>query len=223
MGPPTSIPAETWEALGIALQALHRRIPPPLPAEPPWIVSLDRPGPSLLRDAGEGRIRLVVRIQRSSTWRDGLAALRSRWRPVAANHGDLRLDNVLVDPTSDSPDLRLVDWELGGPGDPAADLGWVVGDLLAQGMDLGKDPACAVPATRAIWLGYAWNRKPAERERLLDDVPRWAGARLLLAAYERLGGSMRVDPSTSLLLDCAESAMEHPREFGYALFEEAEA
>ncbi|HYO45594.1 MAG TPA: phosphotransferase [Gemmatimonadota bacterium] len=221
LGRPTEIPAATWEALGNVLGALHRQRAPRLAADPPWIVSLDRPGPSLLRVAGEGQVRLVARIQQSATWRHGLAALRFRWRPTVATHGDLRLDNVLVDPTNDSPDVRLVDWELAGPGDPAADLGWIVGDLLARVMDLGEEPASVVAATRALWLGYAHDRTRAERSRLCDDVPRWAAARLLLAAYEKLEGPMRLEPTTARWLDCAEDALAHPRAFGRAMLGES--
>lgn len=221
LGRPTEIPAGTWEALGSVLGALHRQAPPRLAADPPWIVTLDRPGPSLLRVAGKGRVRLVGRIQQSATWRHGLAALRSRWRPTVATHGDLRFDNVLVDPTRNPVDVRLVDWELGGPGDPAADLGWLVGDLLARAMDLGEETVSALPATGALWLGYARDRTRAEHSRLCDDVARWAAARLLLAAFERLEGPMQLEPSTTRWLDCAEDALAHPRAFGRALLGES--
>ena len=220
LGRPTEAPAATWAALGSVLGALHRHAAPGLPAHPPWIVSLDRPEPSLLRFAREGQVRLVARIQQSPTWRHGLATLRSRWRPMVATHGDLRLDNVLVDTAKDSPDLRIVDWEFAGPGDPAADLGWVVGDLLARTMDLGEEPASVVPATCALWLGYACDRTRTERSRLWDDVGRWAAARLLLAAYERLEGTMRVEPAETRWLNCAEDALAHPRNFSRALLGE---
>jgi aminoglycoside phosphotransferase (APT) family kinase protein len=216
------IPTAVWQALGTALRALHRA-PPPLPLDPPWIASLDRPAPSFLRDAGEGRLRLVARIQASPLWRNGLAELRSRWRPSAATHGDLRLDNVLVDPTRDPPDLCLVDWEHGGRGDPAADLGWIVGGLLAAAIDAGQDPDSVAPAASTLWRAYSFVRTRASRERPSEDVARWAAARLLLAAYERLEGSGRLDPSTSRLLDGAEDALARPREFGRAIAGDTEA
>jgi aminoglycoside phosphotransferase (APT) family kinase protein len=219
-GFPSAIPSAMWEGLGAALRALHRQSPPPLPAECPWIASLDRPVPSFLRVAGEGRLRLVARIQASPLWRIGLAALRSRWRPTAATHGDLRIDNVLVDPTHDRPDLRLVDWELGGPGDPAADLGWIVGDLLATAIDAAEDLDSVIPAASTLWREYSGGRARSTRERLLEDLARWAAARLLLLAYERLGGSGHLDPPTSRALDVAEYALARPREFGCAMLGE---
>jgi aminoglycoside phosphotransferase (APT) family kinase protein len=214
------IPAAAWEGLGAALRALHHRPPPPLSADPPWIASLDRPGPSFLRVAGGGRLRLVARIQSSPVWRDGLAAMRSGWRPSAATHGDLRLDNALVDPTSDPPDLRLVDWELAGPGDPATDLGWIVADLLASAIDAAEDLDSVIPAASTLWREYSGGRARSTRERLLEDLARWAAARLLLLAYERLGGSGHLDPPTSRALDVAEYALARPREFGCAMLGE---
>jgi aminoglycoside phosphotransferase (APT) family kinase protein len=222
-GFPSAIPSTMWEGLGAALRALHRRSPPPLPAECPWIASLDRPVPSFLRVAGEGRLRLVARIQASPLWRNGLAALRSRWRPTAATHGDLRIDNVLVDPTHDRPDLRLVDWEIGGPGDPAADLGWIVGDLLAAAIEVRENLDSVVPAASALWRAYAGDRARADRERMCEGAALWAAARLLLAAYERLEGPRRLDPSTSRFLECAEDALARPRGFGRAIVGKREA
>ncbi len=211
-----SIPLDVWDALGTRLAELHRQPLPSFGIEPPWILSLDRPSPSILRFAGSGQLLLLTRIQGSAVWRHGLGTLRSRWRPVAATHGDLRLDNVLLRLSEGAPDLRLVDLELAGPGDPAADVGWVVGDLLARSIDAPGGIASVVDATRCLWRGYARATMPAAHA--CEDVVRWAAARILLEANERLEYCSRLDPVPTRLLECAESAMAHPGMFARDLF-----
>lgn len=214
--PLEAIPLDVWAALGTRLAELHRHPPPPFGTEPHWILSLDRPGPTLLRFAGPGQLELLIRIQESTAWRQGLATLRVHQRPHGVIHGDLRLDNVLLRLSPGVPDLRLVDWELAGQGAPDADVGWLVGDLLTRSIEATGGIASVVDATSSVWRGYVKSAMPARRS--IRDVVRWAAARILLEAYERLEFSSRLDSVPTHLLECAEGAMESPRRFARELF-----
>ena len=213
---PAMAPSAAWETLGRHLADLHRHAPPPLAVEPPWVLSLDRPDPSFLRFAGSGRQRLLARIQQIGIWRHGLEVLRSGWRPVALTHGDLRLENVLLRLSAGAPDLRIVDWESAGPGDPATDMGWVVGDLLGRAIDSTGEIASVTDATRCLWRGYA--KETGCSALSAEDVIHWAAARLLLDAFERLEFSSCLDDVPTGWLEWAERALTHAGRFTGVLF-----
>lgn len=54
-------------------------------------------------------------------------------------HGDYKLDNVMISPTSPAKIVAVVDWEISTLGDPLADLGW----MLYFWRDTGEDSAMA--------------------------------------------------------------------------------
>lgn len=215
------VPRVAWRALGAALRELHRLPAPGGRGRPPPIISVDRPGPGFLRHAGPDRIRLVRRIQRSPSWRRGLSALRSGWRVRSAVHGDLRLDNVLLD---GGGDLRLVDWELSGPGDPAADLGWVVGDLLARGIARGEDPVdSAGPATREVWRAWTRGLPDVEASERSHASIRWAAARLLQVSFERVSDPEIGDPAVGPWMALGGEVMARPGRWAGRLLAEVGA
>jgi aminoglycoside phosphotransferase (APT) family kinase protein len=77
-----------------------------------------------------------------------LASAAPSHRPPALVHGDLRLGNVVVDPTG----LRAVlDWELAHAGDPASDLGWLCVRAWRFGSAL---PAAGVGTYDELLAGY---------------------------------------------------------------------
>jgi len=84
------------------------------------------PVPAALRDPRDWTSRQLVQARANLDWCDGTAAGLAeleRSRPVAVPealiHGDLALDNVLVDADGR---LYLIDWAGGGPGDPRHDI-----------------------------------------------------------------------------------------------------
>ncbi len=79
----------------------------------------------------------MARAVRRGRLTEPLMAAAAGWRQEAFVHADLKSDNVLcADPGSSGdvapslPAVRLVDWELAGWGDPAWDVGSVLGDYL---------------------------------------------------------------------------------------------
>ena len=82
--------------------------------------------PHDLRREGSWLSRQIEQARMNLPWCDGTAlglAELERSRPVLVQetliHGDLALDNVLVD---EHGELRLIDWADGGPGDPRHDV-----------------------------------------------------------------------------------------------------
>jgi aminoglycoside phosphotransferase (APT) family kinase protein len=98
-----------FRALGALLRRLHATpVPAALASAQPWLA------------------RTLAQAQQNLAWCDGSAELlaeleRSAPAPVpeVLIHGDLALDNVLID---EAGELGLVDWSQGGPGDPRTDV-----------------------------------------------------------------------------------------------------
>jgi aminoglycoside phosphotransferase (APT) family kinase protein len=95
--------------------------------------------------------------------------------PVALLHGDLKFDNVLVDPVSLRP-VAVVDWDMATRGDPRFDLAvllsyWVeVGDPPAvHGLDQVPSLEAGFPTRHEVVAAYAAAAGPAA-PRSLDDL-----------------------------------------------------
>jgi 5-methylthioribose kinase len=88
-------------------------------------------------------------------------------------HGDVQPANVPL--TAAGP--KLLDAEIAHVGDPAFDVGQLVGHLLLPAVARGE-PAAAAPALEAAWSGYVEALAGAERVSF-RDVARYAGIELL--------------------------------------------
>ena len=67
----------------------------------------------------------------------GIRGARGLWRSLALVHGDLKHDNVLLEPTADGFRARVLDWEMARIGDPAWDLAGLTARLAAARGDEG--------------------------------------------------------------------------------------
>jgi aminoglycoside phosphotransferase (APT) family kinase protein len=202
--------AELVAELGGVLSGLHSLSPPVGDSRPQWILSLVHPPVGILREATRAQLELVGRVQRSSTWREALGSLAEGWRPRSFVHGDLRFSNLLIGDRrgpGGAPTLKLIDWELAGPGDPGWDAGWVVAEILVSRLrDLGE----AFPLLRAFWAAYVEGPREAATHATLDSAIRWAAAASLQMAYEGVGPSHEEGISTRKLLEVGRSLLERP-------------
>lgn len=137
-------------------------------------------GPEDLAGLSAGEIELVRLVQGDPSLAEALAALAEGWRRQCLVHGDLRADNVLVPRGREEPAV-LIDWELTRYGDPACDLGSLIGDVVRSCLDRVRPSEGAVrewtrpaagmlarlsPALSSLWEGY---RSTAQR--LADPRP----------------------------------------------------
>ena len=88
-------------------------------------------------------------------------------------HGDVQPANVLL--TAAGP--KLLDAEIAHVGDPAFDIGQLLGHLLLPAAARGE-PETALPALRSTWAAYAAAGADASPA-VLDAVSRYAGIELL--------------------------------------------
>ena len=106
--------------------------------------------PHSLRREGAWLSRQLQRARANLAWCDGTAAGLAeleRSRPAAVPetliHGDLALDNVLVD---ERGDLALIDWADGGLGDPRHDI--------ALALQTKPELTLSAGALEAFFAGY---------------------------------------------------------------------
>jgi hypothetical protein len=227
------VPPAIARALGAAVGALHRDVPPGAREAGPgerqaWILSLGdlsdehlppgRPALRELRDAAREDPSLSVALE----------ALRDGWRPDALLHGDLKWENVMVAGEGDAVRVHLVDWEMSGFGDPAWDVGglmhaylrdWVSGqapEALAGGTPDTAALAAAAPSVAALWEAYRDVAAPAPG--FLERAVRSAGARLLQTAFEATHGTVTMTGHGVGLAQLAANVMGRPHDAASVLF-----
>jgi hypothetical protein len=127
---------------------------------------------------------------------EAIAALEEIWEPSALVHQDLRLENWLI-ADNRSIDLRLIDWEVLGWGDPLADLGRLLAEYLMlwtdsvprhNGLAMSEQLAQATvplsqiqPSLGAVITGYrqAFPEILSARSNWLEIVGRYCGRALI--------------------------------------------
>ena len=226
------------DSLGRALGALHRATTftekaVPIPERAPFVLSLHRPDSRIFRDLSASSIELIKIIQHAPSLAEGLDTLRSNWTPSALIHQDVKWDNVIVlEPPGSraATGLKLVDWEGAVNGDPCWDVGSVFSNFLSTWLfsipvtgqsppedfpKLASSPLEKMqPAIRRCWQAYVAESglDPATaRRRLLRSVE-YAGARLVLTAFEVTQVSMDLNGTVVLHLQLAQNVLDRSAE-----------
>lgn len=220
--------------LGRELARVHTADPSPAASSsvsPPWCYSLAAPLAEVVADASPGSLRLLARVQ-SPALADGLGRLAAAWRPDAIVHNDLKFDNVLV--ARQRPfAITIADWETVTTGDPAWDVGSLIGEFLTAWLSsMTADPDATIEdmqasATRPLapmlpviraYLDTYRRHADASPEFLYRAVAN-AGARVLQSAYESLQDRTALSPLSALQMQLAVNVIARPEEAAVRLLE----
>jgi hypothetical protein len=201
------------------------------PSQVPFGLSLHRPDLMIFGHASQASIELVKIVQRFVPFCALLDELESAWSPETLIHGDIRWDNCSVLSGSSSGfRIKLVDWELATFGDPAWDVGTVFGEYLALwlcsapvGCDMPPEEflqharfplEMMHPYIRSFWYAYrrALNLDIAQSDAFLIKAIKYAAARLLQTAFERVQPATQVTGEAILMLQLSMNVLECPRE-----------
>lgn len=190
-------------AIGTAVGELHAEGAGRAPGGPAsdWTrhgVGIVRPTPVLVRLMSTGEIALLKVLQRD----DRLEALLRDLAPETPDvvvHGDLRWSNVLVSP-ADQPAVLLVDWEMGGAGEPAWDAAcfaagcvsaWLCSVPAVPGVDSlrlaaeAELPMAALgPGLAAFWTAYGDAVPQTRTDAWRTRCAQLTAVRLVYAAFE---------------------------------------
>lgn len=187
--------------LGARLAELHTLDHAGIPPAPSHVPRLEL-GPLQMADLCGETLALIGHLQRMPGLQHDLARLRATPPERTLVHGDAKLDNVLC---GEGDGMVLVDFEHGGAGDPAWDVGAPVGDYLSRWL---LSVRCSPGESLGTWLARA-------------EVP---APRCAAAAQELLTGYGAVRPLPDLdrvaasagifLLHRAQAWIEHYGRFG---------
>ncbi|WP_173008482.1 phosphotransferase family protein [Mycolicibacterium sp. P1-18] len=226
-----NFPISAWRAVGAALAAIHQpTVTAALEASSnlmmPSIFYVHRPTVDILQTIGPAGMTVLRIVQQSEPIREALDHAPTAWRTNAFIHGDIRAENLMYQAPSD---IRVIDWELCGLGDPAWDVASTVADLvlfwLRERARAGDgDGSANVPgnwvvfqaAIRAMWMGYE-SSAPGE-ELNPESVSRLSAIRMVQSAFEGSSTGVSPAPTAVLLLQIAENVLTNPAAAARQLF-----
>ncbi len=195
-------------------------------------IAVDRPTPASLRLMSGGEVALLKALQRSRELGARLAALAP---PGAGDlvHGDLRWENVLVAPAAAPPGVWLVNWEMGGSGERAWDVGcfaasgvsaWLasipaVPDAAPDrlGAEAGLPMDAIAPGLGAFWAAYRAAGPPAPTRPWAMRCAQLAAVRLVHLGFDRSAHLPDLHPLAVAHLQVATHILADPERAGREL------
>lgn len=185
----------------------------------PWVISVTEDGPPTgLQTLSGGNAQLIALIQQNPEIAKGFAVLRDSWKTSCLIHGDMKWDNCLLFPR-DAPDtekqIKIVDWEIVGYGDPMWDFGsfihsylimWILTlDTIDSQANSGLEGINETlwkmqPSIKEFCDSYlAHNSQVSEQDFL--KAFQFCAARLVQSAFEMLLQSQEIYPAARIALD----------------------
>jgi thiamine kinase-like enzyme len=230
-------PGRSAAVLGEALGCLHTtQFPVQADGQDstrlPWVLSFHTPNPTMHRNASAASVQLMKTVQEFPEIGRLLDGLCEEWQPSARIHNDLKWDNIIIftPPGTRRAELRIVDWEMTGFGDPCWDVGTCFSEYLSfwlfsmpitgrlttgMAMELARYPLTAMqPAMRAFWQAYTrrMGLDAATAGAWLCRATRYSAARLIQTAFERLQMAESMPGSTYVLLQLSLNMLLRPRD-----------
>jgi thiamine kinase-like enzyme len=205
---------------------------------PPWPFALALPPLSMAQEMTPAARQLVGLAQQNSSFAQHLRDAASQWSGVGLIHGDLRLANVVVGGAprriDEASEVRLVDWENCGVGDPSWDVaGYFAAYISAWALSArarhsrsaprGVRPKYAITRIHApisaFWQQYAslLELSAGESSDRLSRSVVFAGVRILQYAIERALHEGELTFATVRLLQLAENVLARPYDAVVAL------
>jgi thiamine kinase-like enzyme len=162
-----------------------------------------------------------------------LNGLRAEWCESALTHGDVKRINYIVSYQADETDpvsagAVLIDWELGGIGDPAWDVGSVIADCLLQSLDrlelnakgdaiLGNHEKTQTVISE-FWESYIAEMSISGVEATLLRATRYSAARLFQTTVERAQLASSLSQEDIYALQMSWNILANPLEAIRSLF-----
>jgi hypothetical protein len=232
----TAIATKMGDALGTLHREMHVSRGSPRRMESlsrgmPWVIFLHRPDLTIFREVSNANIQLIKIVQQFSEFGELLDRLRQQWKAETLIHSDIKWDNCLVHSAPGRKlDLKIVDWETAGIGDPCWDVGSVFMDYLSVWLlsipiagetppdrfpELARYPLDKMrPAMQAFWRSYTRTMQLdcATADECLLRATQYAAARLIQTAYEQMQGSMHLTGNVVCFLQLSLNILRRPED-----------
>jgi len=111
----------------------------------PALGILEMPDDVALASAGraEATQRLMAEIVGDGELSGALRAARTSWLDTCLIHGDIRRENWIATMTHGVADVKVIDWELSGSGDPAWDVAGILTEICLETVREDRAPGSA--------------------------------------------------------------------------------
>lgn len=197
------------------------------PKQIPWILSSERRNSHPFKELSPATSQLFDQVE-STRLPAALDELRNEWRVSTLMHGDMRLENcILVQSSTDAPELKIVDWELADLGDPCWDVGSIVqaflathiisippfeGELDLNALLMHPSLTSLQPTIRSFWQSYTGElRNLKERNGILfQRCLRYGAARMVQSAYEFMQFTPHLSRNALHLLEVSSDILTKP-------------
>ena len=187
----------------------------------PWALDVALPTEAARAAASAATETFWSDLRADARLMNRIAALQADWRETEFIHGDMRLENVLVQTDIDAAGHArpiVVDWELLTPGDGLWDAACLVASLLeiwisAKDVDDGANRGFewVVPRLSAFWRTYTDRRGwPVTHGKQAVRCVALAAVRLVQYALEATQKAIVPPRRAYLLVQVAENILDEP-------------
>ena len=199
----------------------------------PWILEFHRSQPETLSMISPANAQMYSVLNKYPGFARKLDEIRESWNAGTLIHADMKFENcALYYPQGKmaDPEMKIVDWEMAGFGDPAWDVGsilqaylncWLLsipptpGASPEQLESQAKVPLSSIqPAIQAFWRAYAQTMRLEETEASgqLRRCVAHAAARMLQTVFEWMHHYQQLTPNAAFQLQVSLNMLERPDE-----------
>ena len=243
------LPLRTISEVGRLLAELHREFEQPvatrngkiafLSTDLPFGFKLNKPSPRVLGYIRPGGLAYLRELQAMGDVMLRWEVAAQTWEINSVIHGDVKLDNFLVQPDPNQEDIgsdkiHIVDWELVQQGDKAWDIAGVFQDFIfwwtismpdmATPEEMVRNAGFPItrlkPCLQTFWERYIAHggQNTDDEAKLLTKVVTFSAIRIFQTSYEIASKFDEIPPIARILLGVAKSILEKPTEAASGLF-----
>ncbi|MEO1428126.1 MAG: aminoglycoside phosphotransferase family protein [Cyanobacteria bacterium J06633_8] len=199
--------------------------------------------PSIFGKVSSSGLSFYSSYQSSDFLESAIADLASTWDPCCLTHNDLKLENVLVHSRwqhLDNVDVKMIDWESCGWGDPAYDLGtllagylkiWLESLVVDSTLELEESLELAAigleilqPSMLALTESYlkAFPMILDYRKDFIQSVIKYAGLGLINQIQDKINNQQNLHQTSLIALNFAKNILTRTPEYVVDIFGKSE-
>jgi Phosphotransferase enzyme family len=187
----------------------------------PWILSLSTPGKGPL-PRNQMAAALLHSVSQSGIVAQTIRSVALEPKTLSLVHGDMRLANVIIT-GPERAKVHLIDWELCGLGNPAWDLGALLGSLIYTSITRHDQPVGtqvihnSIAAIVDVLEGYRFFGEGNRTPEAATQVVRYSALGLIQYGFEHAQVGVGSRQSDDMLLSIVEWMCSECHDLGFSL------